>query len=244
MAVWVPGPAVVAGDDLESHDDDGPHLGSLFAGYEGLGMATSAALGTTTTWYSEIEPGAKAVLAHHYPLVPNLGDITAVDWAAMAQAGVRELSDEQFDSLMAMAALNIALAQLASYFEITRAHAWAILERAGALRERASVIDDFSLVGVDKAQRPYRVLDLALDQGALAAPTRCQRCSGAEPARAWIARADSPLQATWLCPPCYETTATTATVPVAGGGLGGELSDIDVMTGGFPCRRPGRESCR
>lgn len=52
-------------------------VGSLFSGYGGLDMA----VGGKVSWYSEIEPAACKVLNAHYPGVPNLGDITQVDWA-------------------------------------------------------------------------------------------------------------------------------------------------------------------
>jgi len=34
-------------------------------------------------WVADPDPGAAAILAHHWPTVPNLGDITAVDWTAV-----------------------------------------------------------------------------------------------------------------------------------------------------------------
>jgi DNA (cytosine-5)-methyltransferase 1 len=59
-------------------------VGSLFTGYGGLDMA----VGGDLAWYSEIEPAACTVLAAHYPDVPNLGDITAVDWSAVEPVDV------------------------------------------------------------------------------------------------------------------------------------------------------------
>lgn len=56
-------------------------LGSLCSGYEGLGMAVAQVLDVELTWVADPDPGAAAVLAHHWPDVPNLGDITTVDWA-------------------------------------------------------------------------------------------------------------------------------------------------------------------
>ena len=49
--------------------------GSVCSGIE---AATSAwhPLGWTPQWFSEIEPFPSAVLAHHYPTVPNFGDMT------------------------------------------------------------------------------------------------------------------------------------------------------------------------
>jgi DNA (cytosine-5)-methyltransferase 1 len=56
-------------------------IGSLFSGYGGLDMAVQSVYGGDLAWYSEIEPAACTVLAAHHPGVPNLGDITAVDWS-------------------------------------------------------------------------------------------------------------------------------------------------------------------
>ena len=36
-------------------------------------------IGWEPVWYSEIDPGPCAVLAHHYPRTPNLGDMTKID---------------------------------------------------------------------------------------------------------------------------------------------------------------------
>jgi DNA (cytosine-5)-methyltransferase 1 len=44
-------------------------------------MGVQSVLGGSTAWVSDIDPGACRILAHRYPDVPNLGDITAVDWA-------------------------------------------------------------------------------------------------------------------------------------------------------------------
>jgi DNA (cytosine-5)-methyltransferase 1 len=59
-------------------------VGSLFTGYGGLDMA----VGGDVVWYSEIEPAACKILAEHYPGVPNLGDITVVDWSTVEPVDV------------------------------------------------------------------------------------------------------------------------------------------------------------
>jgi len=55
-------------------------LGSLFSGYGGLDCGIAEVLDVETVWHSEIDPAACKVLAHHWPDVPNLGDITTIDW--------------------------------------------------------------------------------------------------------------------------------------------------------------------
>jgi DNA (cytosine-5)-methyltransferase 1 len=59
-------------------------VGSLFTGYGGLDIAVGGEL----AWYAEIEPAACQVLAHHYPNVPNLGDITKIDWSQVEPVDV------------------------------------------------------------------------------------------------------------------------------------------------------------
>lgn len=58
-------------------------IGSLFTGYGGLDMAAEAAFDATTAWVADIDKGACKVLAHRYPDVPNLGDITVTDWSTV-----------------------------------------------------------------------------------------------------------------------------------------------------------------
>ena len=58
-------------------------IGSLFSGYGGLDMGVQAALGGDVAWHCENDHAASRVLAHRFPGVPNLGDITAVDWSAV-----------------------------------------------------------------------------------------------------------------------------------------------------------------
>ena len=61
---------------------DGPlTAGSLCSGYGGLDLAVMAVTGARLTWVAETDRHAAAVLARHWPGVPNLGDVTALDWA-------------------------------------------------------------------------------------------------------------------------------------------------------------------
>ncbi|MEU6535819.1 DNA cytosine methyltransferase [Streptomyces sp. NPDC047000] len=57
-----------------------PTILALCAGYGGLETALRAGLGGRVAAYAENDPYAAAVFAAHHPQVPNLGDITAVDW--------------------------------------------------------------------------------------------------------------------------------------------------------------------
>lgn len=52
-------------------------FGSVCSGIEAASVAWSP-LGWEASWFAEIEPFPSAVLAHHYPHVPNLGDMTTI----------------------------------------------------------------------------------------------------------------------------------------------------------------------
>lgn len=66
-------------------------IGSLCTGYGGLDMAVRAVFGGTVAWHSQYEPPDKdgredtnqyaaQILAHHWPDIPNHGDLTRIDF--------------------------------------------------------------------------------------------------------------------------------------------------------------------
>lgn len=57
--------------------------GEMFAGYGGLALAVSSIFGASTAWLCEVDKYASKVLEHRFPDVPNLGDVTAVDWGSV-----------------------------------------------------------------------------------------------------------------------------------------------------------------
>lgn len=60
---------------------------SYCTGYTGLEMAVRQAFGDFDVLsHSDIKPAANALLAHHYPDVPNLGDMRAIDYSALDRA--------------------------------------------------------------------------------------------------------------------------------------------------------------
>jgi DNA (cytosine-5)-methyltransferase 1 len=77
-------------------------IGSLFSGYGGLDMAVTAVLGGSVAWHADVckvngdgSVGHKtphgspcAILEHHWPDVPNLGDVSAVDWSQVEPVDV------------------------------------------------------------------------------------------------------------------------------------------------------------
>jgi DNA (cytosine-5)-methyltransferase 1 len=58
-----------------------PHLASLCTGYGGLDMAAMAVFGGRLVWCADNDKHVSAILAARYPGVPNLGDLTQLDWS-------------------------------------------------------------------------------------------------------------------------------------------------------------------
>lgn len=56
----------------------------LFAGYGGLAQAIERGFQARTIWLSEFDDAPSKILAHHWPYTPNLGDVTKIDWDALA----------------------------------------------------------------------------------------------------------------------------------------------------------------
>jgi len=62
-------------------------VGSLFSGIGGFDLGLERA-GMKIIWHSEIDQFACKVLKKHWPDVPNLGDITKVDWTNIERPDV------------------------------------------------------------------------------------------------------------------------------------------------------------
>jgi DNA (cytosine-5)-methyltransferase 1 len=57
-------------------------VGSLFSGIGGIDLGLERA-GMRVVWQSEVDPFCCRVLARHWPDVPNLGDVTTIDWSGV-----------------------------------------------------------------------------------------------------------------------------------------------------------------
>jgi hypothetical protein len=54
-------------------------IGSLFTGYGGLDCAVEQFFNGETVWTCDNDPGASKIIAHRYPVIPNLADVTTAD---------------------------------------------------------------------------------------------------------------------------------------------------------------------
>jgi len=55
--------------------------GELFAGYGGLGLAVEETFGAEPRWVAEYDDAPSKILEARFPGVPNLRDVTTVDWS-------------------------------------------------------------------------------------------------------------------------------------------------------------------
>lgn len=62
--------------------------GELFAGYGGLALAVEAAFSAETKFVAEFEEAPSKILAKRFPGVPNIGDVTSVDWSSVEKVDI------------------------------------------------------------------------------------------------------------------------------------------------------------
>ena len=134
--------------------------GSLFTGAGGLEMGVQSVLPGRTLWHSEIDPGACKVLAHRWPDVPNLGDITTIDWSTVPRVDVLTGGSPCQDVSTA--------GKRAGMHEGTRSNLW------GAMREAIAALRP-SLVVWENVRGAYSAC-AASEMGS------CPRCVGVDPA--------------------------------------------------------------
>jgi DNA (cytosine-5)-methyltransferase 1 len=63
-------------------------IGSLCTGYGGLDIAVLAIFGGRLTWCADNDKHVSTILAARYPDVPNLGDLTALNWNEISAVDV------------------------------------------------------------------------------------------------------------------------------------------------------------
>lgn len=124
-----------------------PRIGSLFTGTGALDLAVMDVFGGETVWHSQYEPPDKKgkpdtnqyaakILARHWPNVPNLGDITAIDWqAVLAEHGPIDILTGGFPCTDVSSA-----GKRAGLTPDTRSGLWAHMARAVAQLEPELVV--------------------------------------------------------------------------------------------------------
>lgn len=151
-------------------------VGSLFSGIGGIELGLEMTGGFRTLWHSEIEPYACEVLAKHWPGVPNLGDITKINWNEIDRPDVICGGFPCQDISVAGKGAGIA--------EGTRSGLWFEFRRAiGVLRPRYVIIENVSalvirgldIVLADLAQAGYDAEWADIRAADVGAPHRRER---------------------------------------------------------------------
>jgi DNA (cytosine-5)-methyltransferase 1 len=158
----------------------------MCTGYGGLDLAARAVYGGELGWCADNDPHASVLLARRFPEVPNLGDLTAVDWTRVPAVDIVTAGFPCQDISFAGRGAGIQ--------EGTRSGLWltiadalrvlrprlVLLENVAALRSRGlgTVLGDLAALGYDTAWMCLRASDVG-------APHRRDRM--------FIAAANSPL---------------------------------------------------
>ncbi|MEC4016029.1 DNA cytosine methyltransferase [Streptomyces sp. H27-D2] len=178
----------------------GPRIASLFTGTGALDLAVMDVYGGDAIWHSQYEPPDKdgredthqyaaRILARHWPHVPNLGDITAVDWqAVLDQYGPVDILTGGFPCQSVSAA-----GQRAGLAPDTRSGLWNHMARAiHILQPRLVVIENVEGLLSAKAARGMGPDGVPLDEGGRAGTLRALGAVLGDLARLG-------LDAEWLC---------------------------------------------
>jgi DNA (cytosine-5)-methyltransferase 1 len=142
-------------------------VGSLCTGYGGLDLAVMAVTGARLAWTAETDKYAAAVLARHWPDVPNLGDVTALDWAPVPPVDLVSAGWPCQDISYAGPGAGITEGtrsglwlHIAAGLRCLRP-AYVFLENVAALRTRglAKVLGDLAALGYDTQWTCLRAAD-------------------------------------------------------------------------------------
>lgn len=143
-------------------------IGSMCTGYGGLDAAVLEVFGGSVAWHAEVDPDASKVLAYRFPWVPNLGDLTAVDWSAVEPVDIVTAGFPCQDISYAGRGEGIQ--------EGNRSGLWHhIADALGVLRPRLVVLENVAAIVARRPGLDFVLADLA-DLG-LDAEWTCVRAS-------------------------------------------------------------------
>ncbi|MCP2323667.1 DNA (cytosine-5)-methyltransferase 1 [Hamadaea flava] len=142
-------------------------IGSLCTGYGGLDLAVEQVLDARLVWYADNDPAASRVLTHRYPDLPNLGDITGVDWTKVTPVDVITAGFPCQDISNAGRRAGITGSRSSLWNAVAHAirtlqPALAYVENVAALRSRGldTVIGDLATIGYDTRWLCLRASDI------------------------------------------------------------------------------------
>lgn len=230
-------------------------VGSLFSGCGGMDLGFEQA-GFDVRWHAEIDKDAVAVLARHWPDVPQLGDIrnvTALRSDMTYERGMKKqplvkLTQDQVEAAVAAYEAGDSLSQIATRCNVSRQSMWDLLRRRTAMRpqRRTGAENHFYRGGPSEKGDAHDITERAIETGELVRPSACETCGGPgepfadgrSPIQAHHCDYNKPRDVMWLCQACHhDWHRRFRPVPVEGGDASGshrDLEPVDVIVGGFP----------
>ena len=105
-------------------------IGSLCTGYGGLDMAVASVFNAETAWVADIDKHASQLLAERLPGVPNLGDLTAIDWESESLMPARR-ADALAESMYDDYCQGLSLEKVGAKYNRTRQAVYKMFRRRG-----------------------------------------------------------------------------------------------------------------
>lgn len=194
----------------------------------------------SVVWQSEIDPYCAAVLAKHWPHVPNLGDVRNILEGDMA-GKLLKLTEPQVASAIELYESGLSCADVAGFFGVTRQSIWQLLVGRGVqMRPQMRYGEDnhFYRGGVKSDQRCWNITEKAILRGKLL-PQPCEVCGmtgemedGRNIVQAHHDDYNKPLTVRWLCQEHHHEWHKHNT-PIQRAEAE-EVEPVDVIVGGFP----------
>jgi hypothetical protein len=234
-------------------------VGSLFSGVGGFDLGFEQA-GHEIVWQVEFDEDCQAVLRYRWPAVSKNEDICDVHTLTFLDEAVRtwycvpstpeedemagqlkKLTKEQALECVRMYDAGLSLAHIAAYFSVSRQAMWDLLRRRTTMRpqQRAGAENHFYRDGGKADDQAQNLCETAIQQGVLVRKSVCEECGstgtfkdGRSAIQAHHDDYNKPLSVRWLCQPCHHEWHKTHR-PIRKGVLT-EVSDVDILVGGFP----------
>lgn len=212
----------------------------------------------------EMDPFCQSVLAKHWPdadrsvtdvrcghgkdflarsvrmvYPPLSGDYSPEEEAVAAK--LKKLTPDQAQECVSMYECGLALGPIAAYFDVTRQGMWDLLRRRTTMRpQKRTGADNHFYRGGARANDPAQnLLEVAVRQGLVIRKDACEECGasgtmadGRTKIQGHHDDYNKPLAVRWLCQECHHAWHKVNVAKRKE--VYGELSDVDVVVGGFP----------